>query len=820
MASYNELNQLIDAYINRNGVQAITGQILNGVLKAMVEQLGRGYSIMGMAHPDDDPGTPDAPETYFASTAGTYTNFGGITLQTAELAFLSYNPTGGTWTKETIYEGFARAEATIDNNTGTPSVDVSYTGGVLSFAFRNLKGETGPQGVQGIQGETGATGPQGIQGETGATGPQGIQGPVGPAGVDSCVVTVDDTSGTPTATVSLVNGVLTIAFTGIKGAQGNSGYQGAAGELQVVNNLTDGGATAALSAEMGKVLDGKVNQLRQEVTADVSQLETEIGAFGFVELYADSSKFSGMFWGGDKVYAANTGYNSYMFEIKKGFTYEWDNGLTFQKFDTSPTIGTSAGHIGTFQVAANTPVVAPDDLYLLINVNPTNPLSLTFTRYAAGVIGAIGNPSALTTTDKSSIVNAINEVNGKVTTTVEEVEEEIFDVTDKIGYEEVVRLYSDNTDFSGMFWGGDKVYAGTAGYDSYIFEVIKGIKYSWDNGLTFQKFDSLPVIGTATGRIGTLSVSANTPWESDGHYWLMLNVNAANPVSITFTQFGKGIVYEIDNIHENLDVLNNKLSGIKMVCFGDSLTEFAGIDEKRYSDWIEELTGAEIVNCGIGGTQLRQRATPVETPTTSVEAYAALDIINLVKAACDRDFTKQVNAAEYLKNVAFDDNTEIVQRLSEIDFSTINLVTIFAGTNDFALGGHLGTTGSSDINTTLGAINEIVRLLLTTYPNLHIYWFTPVVRWADAIADRTASNWVTGWTGYTQEGKTLLDYKDAIFNEVSNNFIPVADMIKTMGWTMYNFSEYFLDTDGTHPRKGFKEIAQKILSFIIANRVF
>lgn len=36
--------------------------------------------------------------------------------------------------------------------------------------------------------------------------------------------------------------------------QGNSGYQGAAGELQVVNNYTEGGATAALSAEMGKQL--------------------------------------------------------------------------------------------------------------------------------------------------------------------------------------------------------------------------------------------------------------------------------------------------------------------------------------------------------------------------------------------------------------------------------------------------------------------------------------------------------------------------------------------------------------------------------------
>lgn len=37
--------------------------------------------------------------------------------------------------------------------------------------------------------------------------------------------------------------------------QGNSGYQGSAGELEVKNNLTEGGATAALSAEMGKQLN-------------------------------------------------------------------------------------------------------------------------------------------------------------------------------------------------------------------------------------------------------------------------------------------------------------------------------------------------------------------------------------------------------------------------------------------------------------------------------------------------------------------------------------------------------------------------------------
>lgn len=55
---------------------------------------------------------------------------------------------------------------------------------------------------------------------------------------------------------------------GDKGDQGNSGYQGAAGELEVVNNLTDGGETAALSAEMGKTLKGLVDDSleRKDIT--------------------------------------------------------------------------------------------------------------------------------------------------------------------------------------------------------------------------------------------------------------------------------------------------------------------------------------------------------------------------------------------------------------------------------------------------------------------------------------------------------------------------------------------------------------------------
>ena len=76
-----------------------------------------------------------------------------------------------------------------------------------------------------------ARGAQGIQGEKGE---QGIQGPQGP--------------------------------------QGNSGYTGAAGELEVVNDLTKGGTTAALSAEQGVVLKQNITELSAEVDGIDAQI--------------------------------------------------------------------------------------------------------------------------------------------------------------------------------------------------------------------------------------------------------------------------------------------------------------------------------------------------------------------------------------------------------------------------------------------------------------------------------------------------------------------------------------------------------------------
>lgn len=91
----------IDANITTNGNEEITGAILRSVLNNMADNLATeyaGYQYAGVATPSTNPGTPDGKVFYLASTAGTYTNFGSLTVAEGEVAVLKYN--GSAWSKD------------------------------------------------------------------------------------------------------------------------------------------------------------------------------------------------------------------------------------------------------------------------------------------------------------------------------------------------------------------------------------------------------------------------------------------------------------------------------------------------------------------------------------------------------------------------------------------------------------------------------------------------------------------------------------------------------------------------------------------------
>jgi len=97
MANYATLKAAIAAAIKQNGNKEITGNLLQQQLLAMVNSLGVGYQYAGIATPATNPGTPDQNVFYLASTAGTYTNFGGLVLADGEIAILKWN---GAWSKD------------------------------------------------------------------------------------------------------------------------------------------------------------------------------------------------------------------------------------------------------------------------------------------------------------------------------------------------------------------------------------------------------------------------------------------------------------------------------------------------------------------------------------------------------------------------------------------------------------------------------------------------------------------------------------------------------------------------------------------------
>ena len=103
MANWSTLKAAIANIIKTNGNQAITGQLLQNVLNNIVSSVGENATFAGIAIPTTNPGAPDGPVFYLATTTGNYSNFGGIELAEGEAVILQWN--NGAWSKKT--SGFA-----------------------------------------------------------------------------------------------------------------------------------------------------------------------------------------------------------------------------------------------------------------------------------------------------------------------------------------------------------------------------------------------------------------------------------------------------------------------------------------------------------------------------------------------------------------------------------------------------------------------------------------------------------------------------------------------------------------------------------------
>lgn len=208
--------------------------------------------------------------------------------------------------------------------------------------------------------------------------------------------------------------------------------------------------------------------------------------------------------------------------------------------------------------------------------------------------------------------------------------------------------------------------------------------------------------------------------------------------------------------------LNNRWKGLKWNSMGDSITAANG-----YQQTVKTLLGlSSYNNYGISGTCLASSNTG--------------------------------------------DNQSMAYRVGTMD-NTADLVTVFGGTNDWGngTGKPLGQMGDTENTTIYGAIDYIIKSVLTNNPKAKLAFFTPLQR------NFTGTGTLGGWSETTtnSQGIKLIQIVDAIIEVCGKYGIPVLDLYRLSGITDLNKTQWL--SDGLHPNSaGHALIGKQIAAFL------
>ena len=272
---------------------------------------------------------------------------------------------------------------------------------------------------------------------------------------------------------------------------------------------------------------------------------------------------------------------------------------------------------------------------------------------------------------------------------------------------------------------------------------------------------------------------------------------------------------QYDGVIPLLEDVANSASPLKdktIVCLGDSITEFI-YQGKGYVEYLAELTKANVIRGGIGGSRISSRNPNFNNPTGEGRARAGLDMVNLVNAWCSGDFTAIDADVEWIKTNLSVNYSYIVNNLKNTPITSVDIVTIFGGTNDLSGNVQFGTDTDTDVAMFIPALKSIIDTINIANPKAKVYVFTPIVRYFKSIKDD--GHWSDVYLN--DNGNTLPELVEIIKNVSKSKHTPYCDLYWGLGWNKNNFDAYFTSTDFTHPNLGFSDLAEKISKYLISN---
>lgn len=261
-----------------------------------------------------------------------------------------------------------------------------------------------------------------------------------------------------------------------------------------------------------------------------------------------------------------------------------------------------------------------------------------------------------------------------------------------------------------------------------------------------------------------------------------------------------------EGLQQRVAKIENELEGVEedCLCLGDSLTEGIGVlwynnpveSENTYPNQLAKILKNKAYNGGIGGSTLCE------------SGYAPFTMV--VDALVSKNFA----ALDEILNSLTGVHVVSKQRYEEIkslDLSSIGFVNIAYGTNDWSTSKELDNLeNDEDKNTVCGALRYGVRRLMSAFPNLRIYVFTPAYRYLLGDAQNQDSD------NYQNNiGKYISDYADAIENACKQLHVPCKNMYYESNINASNVATFY--SDGVHRNaKGYKLMAEQYAKFILS----
>ena len=252
---------------------------------------------------------------------------------------------------------------------------------------------------------------------------------------------------------------------------------------------------------------------------------------------------------------------------------------------------------------------------------------------------------------------------------------------------------------------------------------------------------------------------------------------------------------ELKELSENIQTMRYK--GKTCVCLGDSVT--GNSEPHDYPSAIAKQTGMTVINGGFGGTRMSHH---------DIATFDAFSMYRLSDAIVSGDWSLQENSlydpdlSEY--------SSEHLEALKNVDWSTVDFVTIAYGTNDIE--GRVAIDNEKDAldtDTYCGALRYSLERIMTKYPQIKILILTPIYRyWPDEYLDSGEKKF---------DEKSFTEWGDALMETAGEYKVPCLDMYRTLGINSANRDYFFADDDGTHPNNlGLKRIGDKVASALLS----